>query len=154
MGKELVSQDYIKETLALKHQIEGAFIHLGERLYLIRKEEMWQGMYNSYAEFLEEMGVTEGQASKMRQIYERFILKLNMKVEEIAPYGIRRLYEILPMCTDKRTTRETLDSIKGLTASDVHKKIKAEKAGEHKHVWFNYKMCNLCKESRRVYENN
>lgn len=154
MDKEIVvPQEYVNETLKLKHQIEGAFIYLGERLYTIRHEEMWRGMYNTYAEFLADMDITEGHASKLRQVYERFILKLDMKVEDISPYGLRRLYEILPRCTDKRTTLATLDDIKGLTASDVHKKMKSEGAEEHKcDGKIKLQMCSVCNITRRVYE--
>ena len=58
------------------------------------------------------------------------------------------------MCTDKRATIEALDSIRGLTASDVKKKIKAEKAGEHKCVWIKYVKCEICDDTKRIYDDN
>lgn len=150
----IVNASYIEETKTLRQHIEGAFLILGEKLYRIKGEEMWQGMYNSYEEFLKDIDISPGNASKLRQIYERLVLEQGFTPPELAGVGQRRLYAILPLCTDKNSTKGVLKDIQGLHSKDVDVMVKAKEAGEHTHIWIEYRMCQVCKETHKVYATN
>ena len=149
---EIIPTDYINETLELKNNIEGAFLSLGERLHTIKDQELWKGMYNNYPEFLAELGLSEGQASKLRQIHLVFRLQYGVDALKLARIGQRRLYAIIPLCTDEQTTQRALENIEGLSSTDVDLLSKAEIAGEHTHEDEHFARCTLCKRTKRIYD--
>jgi len=152
MSNVVKQNDRIEEVKQLRRDIETAFIFLGQRLEEIHKDREWEGRYDSFEDFLLDIDLSPGQASKLRNIYTRFVLELGFQASEIAHIGQRRLYAILPTCVDKNTAERNFASIKGLTTSDVEKKVKADVAGEHDHNWIQYRMCSVCKETHRLYE--
>jgi len=115
---KIVPTEYIQGTLALKRHLEGVFIELGERLYNIKKDEMWQGSYNNFSEFLVDLGISDAQASKLSQIYQRFVLDYGVEVHELAKFGIKRLYAIIPLIKDEKSLNKALERIEGLS-SDI-----------------------------------
>ena len=148
---QIISTQYLKDTLKLKNDIEGAFIQLGERLYKIKKEELWMGTYNNFSEFLEDMGISDGHASKLVQVYARFVLEYGLERLKLAQFGIRKLYAILPICTDKKGVIKALEDIKGLSSADVERTAKQKQIGAHKHQDIKCVMCTVCKRVKRVY---
>ena len=154
MTKTIVPIEYIKETLKLKEDIEGAFLHLGERLHNIRQGDLWKGSYNTYSEFLQHMGISDGHASKLTKIYSRFVLDYGVSQMKLAKIGIQKLYIIMPMCTDKKSLEVALESIKGLSSQDVNSMVKENKHGKHKCEGEIVKMmvCGECGKMSRVYE--
>ena len=151
MKTEIVSTKYLKDTLKLKNEIEGVFLQLGERLYNIRKDEIWKGAYNNYSEFLQEMGISEGHASKLVQIYARFVLEYGIKQAILANIGIKKLYAIIPLCTNKNSLKSALEQIEGLSSADVERLSKDQQAGAHKHIDQAYLICSVCKRMKKDY---
>lgn len=151
-SRAVLNSSFLEETKKLRLHIEGAFLVLGEKLYKIKSEKMWEGVYDSYEDFLKDIDLTPGNASKLRQIYEKLMLEQGFQPSEIAKIGQRKLYSILPLCTDKKTTQGVLQDISGLHSKDVDKLVSAKKAGEHEHEWIEYRMCEVCKESHRIYD--
>lgn len=152
MSKEIIPTQYIADTLKLKYTIEGHFIMLGERLHTIKKEEMWRGGYNSFSEFLGHMEMSDSQASKLVQIYARFILEYGFKHGEIAKMGIRKLYAILPLCDGKQSAKRAFEQIEGLSGPDVEKMAKQQQVGEHKHQDEKFAVCSVCRRMKRIYD--
>lgn len=152
MSNKLVPTTYIKETLKLKVDIQGAFLQLGERFYNIKEEELWQGQYNSFSEFLQHMEISDGHASKLVQIYARFVLEYGISQMKLSKIGIQKLYVIMPMCTDKKSLQSALDQIEGLSSSDVKQLVLEEEAGPHKHQDEEYVRCTVCKRVKRIYD--
>jgi hypothetical protein len=147
----LPARTYIEETLKLKHNIETAFLALGERLYRIQEGCLWRGAYNSYEEFLVDLDISPSQASRLKSIYEVLILQHSFKPSKIAHIGQRRLYAVLPMCTSKSSSAAILEATEGLTSKDVELMVRSEKVGKHQHEWITYTMCAVCRETRRVH---
>jgi len=149
---EITSTQYINGTLALRRHIEGAFIELGERLYNIKKDEMWEGMYNSFSEFLVDLAISDAQASKLSQIYQKFVLDYKIDVPRLAKIGQKRLYEIIPMITDKNSLASVLERIEGLSSDDVVAIAREHKHGEHKHQDEKFVICKICRRMKRIYD--
>ena len=149
---QIVPTRYLKETLKLKNEVEGMFLQIGERLYNIRKDEIWKGAYNNYSEFLQDMGISDGHASKLVQIYVRFILEYGIRQAKLAQIGIKKLYAIIPLCTDKNSLKSALEKIEGLSSDDVERLSKDQQAGPHEHDDHKYLVCSICKRMKKFYE--
>lgn len=107
---QIINNKYIKETIELKHGIEGAFIDLGARLKKIRDERMYEGQYDSFAEFLGEMDMSEGTASRIISVFSFYIEKHGMNRQKLAEAGWSNLYSLMKL-TDENTTKKKVQEV-------------------------------------------
>lgn len=143
---------YVKETLALRDQIEGAFLTLGERLDKIRVDSLWKGAYESWSEFLEEMRISEATASKMILVFRTYVLEYKLPITRLQKAGWSNLYTAIPLLKAGNSIDEILEKAMTLRRADIQSEVREKEAGDHKHDWETYKfrMCKVCKTREMV----
>lgn len=145
MTTTLANRKYLEETLVLKENLEKGFLHLGERLYRIKGEQLWKLDYGSYAEFLMQAKISEATASKLVAIYTKFVLEYEMSYDVLAPCSWSSLYQLLPLATSKEKAEELVDEAATLKRGDVEEKIRADKHPDCRHKdTFTIKVCRGC----------
>jgi hypothetical protein len=90
MTTELTEKEkhqYCKDALDFKTDIEWRFIGLGERLFRIKQERLFEAGWTSWEEFEMELKMSPATVSKLLRIYEIFVLKHNFTPKQIASAG-------------------------------------------------------------------
>ena len=142
---------YCDETLQLIHGIEKSFLELGKRMMKIRDEQLWEGRFTSFAEFLEEAGMTEGTASKLIKVYQRFILEYNINPDTLAKISWTKLYTLLPLIKDKAEAQEKIENLGLMSRQDVENEIRDIKHPDCHHEWVSLEKCVNCHKTRKDY---
>jgi len=142
---------YLESTIALVKTIEESFLVLSERLKKIRDDKLYESSYDNFEEFLEEAKVSPATASKMIQIYEKFILELGFSNEEVVESGgWSLLYSIIPFCKNKTQAKEWMGKTKILPRHELEVAIREERTGvdsykcEHEMQEVCFKQCKVC----------
>jgi len=147
---------YCEETIALVHNIEGAFIALGERLHRIRNERMWEGRWDSYEDYLSEINISPAKASKITSIYEKYVLEYNVPQDKLVKVGWSSLYSLLPAVKDKESANEWVDKASVLRREDIEDEIRDIKLGApcpHKNTEIlKLEICKDCGKRWKIYE--
>lgn len=158
MNKE-ISYGYLQETLKLKENIENGFLSLGERLMKIRDEEMWKAGYDSFADYLEEMKMSESNASKLISVYSKYILEYDIEPEKVLAVGGHSVaYAILPFAKSKEKAEEWLEKGRHLTRQHIEQEIREMKTGiridECDHDWneVHIRQCRSCGLREKVHD--
>lgn len=155
MSALTVNQSYLKETLLLKKRLESSFLSLGERLMRIRDERLWEGSYENFVEFLHEARLSEGTASRLISVHQRFILDFKMKHERIASIGWSTLYEIGKEVSTKKEAEEFIEKALVLRRGDVQDDLREKKTGCRNHSWGEkiiLRRCETCGKTVKDYE--
>lgn len=144
---------YVRETLKLRDTIESAFIALGERFYKIREESLWHGMFESYAEFLEQMRVSEATASKLMQVYRTYIVEYKIATSRLAKIGWSNLYMAIPLIA-KHGVENAVEKASSLRRSDIEDEVRDENHPDCKHEWqkVTIRLCMECGKRERLSE--
>lgn len=157
-NKEIVSpRNYLKETIALQSQIEGAFLELGARLYRIRDEKLYEGEYESFDDFVITAKLSKATASKLITVYEKFVLEHNLPRKALASVGWSSLYTIAPYAGTKAKAIELVEKATLLTRADLEDSLRSEE-DTHKHHNCKHtdtrlvRVCNECGQARQVVE--
>jgi hypothetical protein len=145
-------REYCQETINL---YRGSMVNIAERLWYIRSKELWGGMWSSWEEFLEEVGMKKGTASKLCSLYERMVIELKFPSEtlHIAPWT--NLYTALPMMTNKENAELALAKAKVLTGSELSQECYEHRHGKecpHERTSL-LRHCLDCRVYMKVYEN-
>lgn len=145
MTTTLANRQYLEETLVLKENLEKGFLHLGERLYRIKNERLWDIDYGSYAEFLMAAKISEATASKLVAIYSKFVLEFGMSYDALAPCSWSSLYQLLPLATSKEKATELVHEASTLKRGDVEEKLREMNHPDCRHTnTFTIKVCRDC----------
>lgn len=146
-----MNKKYINDTLKLRDVIEGAFVALGERFYNIRTQNHWKGLYESYEEFLEDMRVSKGNASKMESVYRTYVIEHKIPPERLTPAGWSTLYQAIPLL-NKYNVEEVIEKATTLLRSHIHDEVRELKAGPHECNWeqITIRTCTICQKRERV----
>lgn len=127
---ELSNLNYCQEAITLKRVTEQNFLMLGQYLFKIRESELFLGQWTSFPEFLDEMNMLEGTASKLINIYKRFVMEFNFKERLLLDAGgWTKLAAILPVVKDKSDAHEWLLKASTLSIRDLNMEIKENKTG-------------------------
>lgn len=130
---ELNPRDYIENTLNLVKALETHFIELGERLYNIHSERLWEGFFDSYGAFLESANIKKGTASMLESVHQKYILEGGKTTEDLAGVPYSRLYTAIPLI-EKKGTDGALSCAITLTRDEVLETVRMVKHGEHECV--------------------
>jgi hypothetical protein len=156
---ELKNYNYCEETISLKKTIESSFLEMGKRLRDIRDKRLYEPQWTSFPEYLAEMKLSESQASKLINIYNKFVLEYQFTTEEILQTGgWAVLAEVLPVIRDKESATEWLEKAKNLTMQDLRIEVKERKTGKsmdgckHENT-YTITICRDCGNKQREYEN-
>lgn len=125
--------DYVRETIDLVKQIETRFLELGARLYKIREEKLYLGMYDSFQEFLDAAHIKAGNASILAKIHKVYVIEGGRTNEELSSMGYSNLYEAIPLI-ERDGIDKTLIKVDTLTRSEIIDEVKEQKHGVHTHT--------------------
>lgn len=162
MNKNLakVNYEYCNETLSLKNRLELSYLELAERLHKIQLNRMFEPNYDTFEEFLMEMKLSMATASKLINIYLRFVIKFKIQPRLLADAGGWSVVaELLPYAENKTSAERWLRQAKSNTRSDLRKSLMEVKTGiimsscKHKRQEkITFFKCLDCGETHREYE--
>lgn len=149
---EVQANKLCKEALAMKHDVEVGFLKLGQLLREIKEARHFEAGWESWGEFLMDMRMSEGMASKLITIYETFILAYKVSPRKLAEAGgWTVVYDLVPLAKDKESAEEWIEKASTMTRSDIKKEAYEARAlpppKDCEHEWV--KMCRKCK---MIYE--
>ena len=111
---------------------------MGKRLKKIREDRLYEGSYETFAEFLKEMDISEGTASKIIAVQSFYGDKHNINRKKLAEAGWSKLYSLLKL-TDEDDSSKKVEAIveKGITLwrSDIEDEIREHVTGCVNHQW-------------------
>lgn len=143
--------EYLRECVDLVRQIETRFLELGARLFNIREKKLWQGTYDSYAEFLEAARISESQASIFANIHKHYVLEGGVPEERLALIGYSNLHTAMPLI-EKEGIESAVVKAQTLTRSEIKDEVREMVHGEHVHTLGEalYSFCTLCNKLVRL----
>lgn len=155
MKKEIQPLNYCTETIHLKRTIQSAFLTLAERLYNIRRDEMWTSNWGSWYEFLEELDVSEATASKLIKVYEFYVIGHKIEEQKLVAISWDSLYSAIPLVADGgKKPMEVVEDFSKLRKADQREILREAKKGPCEHEWEEFRMrrCTVCGKLERVLE--
>lgn len=158
---ETKKNEYCNGAIKLKIDIERDFIVLGEMLYRIKKEQMFEAGWSSWEEFEMELKLSSATISKIIRIYEIFCLRYSFTAKVLAEAGgWSSIAEVLPVInedTTRKRAEELLDICTTQSRTDVRRTIQEAKTGvdmtKCKHLdTYTLQICRDCGERIRLEE--
>lgn len=157
MSKEIEENyGYCKETLTFKGKLEEGYLILAKRLKKIRDERLFAQGWEYFADFLEEMHMSEATASKMIQIYEKFVLGWGFNSEDLLKAGgWSSIAETLPVVHSRADAEDALLQAGTLTRADLRRYVTEKKSGKPMELClhaesYNINICKTCGERRAI----
>jgi hypothetical protein len=158
LTSEQEAYNYCEETIALKGQIEGAYLVLCSRLHKIKTENLFLNAgYESWSLFVDDMKIDKGKADQMVRIYDLLVLEYGIKpklIEEAGGWSV--VAEILPIADSKENAEEALHFAKGALKKDVRLYVRDKKYGttgtlcRHANT-YTVEICTDCGQRHRVF---
>jgi hypothetical protein len=118
------------ETLGIA---KTSFVLVGSLLHQLHKNNLFKKAVgegiDTWEDFiaLPEVSLTRGEAQRLQQIYEQFVLKFGYSEEEVAQIPIKNLHYLLPIAKDKRETddefSELVEDAKSLTQKEFRENV-------------------------------
>ena len=159
MTSEIKKHDYCQKTIELENHARMLYLNMGERLYNIRNERLYEPAWSSWQEYcMEFKDLSAGSISKMITVYEIFILKYGFSPEKLSEVGgWTKLYTLIPLISSKTEAKEWLGKSVLLTRKDLTLEVKEARTGisiskcEHENAIL-LKICPDCGNKERIYE--
>lgn len=156
---EIENLNYCNKAISLEKDISKQFLLLGEYLYRIDSERLYEPQWTSFNEFIKEFkSLSQASVSKLLNIYSRFVIDYQIPEDKlIGVGGWTNIAEILPITKSKEDALEWIDKATVLTRSDLRKEISEKKTGvqmsECKHEdYYVIKVCKICHDKIRLEE--
>lgn len=131
MNRALQKLGYCEKALELKKDIEGNFLVLGEYLYYIKENQMYEPQWSSFDEFVFEMKMSMNMANKLIQLHKTFIVGYGFSSQEIINAGgWSCLADILPMVNSRKSAEKWIHLTASLTRGDLRKELKEARTGK------------------------
>lgn len=157
--QELVESpsEYCASTIALKKTIESGFIVLGERLARIKAEKMWESQWSSFAEYLHEMNINEGTASKLIAVHQTYVQKYGLDENLLIEAGWSNLYEVRNIAGESKNKQEVEDLVRKVTTlkrDDTREMVREHKNPHCDHNWIeiHLRQCTECAKREKIYD--
>lgn len=100
------------------------FVIIGKLLYKLKTDSVFlqavgEGI-NTWEDYISqpEIGLARGEASRLIQIYEQFVLRLGLSEEEVSKIPVKNIHYLLPLV--KGATEENADDIRALIDDATH----------------------------------
>lgn len=152
--------DYCQDTIAFTKGIAEHFLTLGERLARIRQEELYKPGWETWQDFLEEMHMPESVASRLVNIYLKFVVQYQIPRQKLLSMGgWSDLSEILPYANSKKEVEEMIDTLAPLRRQDRRAVLQEKKTGlpmkdcRHRRAYI-IKICPECPYREKIHETN
>ncbi len=148
--------DFCNETLSLKQEIEVRFLDIGARLKKIRDDQLWESQWESFGEYLREMDMSEGTASKMINVFIVFIENYKFSPAKLT-MGWSKLAETLPYIKTKKDAEEFVHLATILPKEELRQELQEKRTGiemrtcKHEDTYL-IRCCKNCKLKWREYE--
>lgn len=78
---------FCNEVIALKSTIEGGFLALAKRLQKVRDDRLYLGQWTNFREYLMELRMSEATASKLINIYQKFVVEAGIEEDTLIKAG-------------------------------------------------------------------
>ena len=148
----------MEETLAMKKELEIHFLELGKRLSKIMIDRIFEPNFENFDEFLCEMKMGRATASKLINIYLKFVLEFKFKPKELAEAGgWSVIAEVLPIVKTREEADDWLNKMRTLNRADLRREIVEIQKGvsmakcKHKNSYL-LRICNECGDRIREYD--
>lgn len=150
---------YCQKTLELEEAAKLVYLQLGERLYNVRNERLYEAGWDSWDDFcMEFRDLSPASISKLISVYETFVLGYGFKPEKLARAGgWTKLYQISRHVKDREDAEEWLEKAEVSSRVDLGKSLVEAKTGvpmlecPHERT-YTVEICEDCGERVRVYE--
>jgi len=160
MRNEIQNLSVCNEAIQLKKNIEKNFLMLGQYLMNIRDNKLYVGSWEAFHDFLEEMNITDSTASKMINIYKKFVIEYQIAEDRVIEAGgWTKLAVVLPLVNSSEDAEYWIDQSVILTSRDLAKEVKEHKTGidmrycKHGDTYL-IRKCRECGEYWEVPEND
>lgn len=149
-------REYHDFLIKLVTASKKSFVAMGQMLYELHRENTFKKVVgdgvDTWRQYLAqpEIGLTLGEANRLIQIYEEFVLRLGFSPEVISDVPVKNLHYLLPMIkdeTDNEKVGEWLADATLLSQSDFRQRIgelKSEKCT------YEYMVMKRCQENNRL----
>lgn len=147
------------QAVEVKQDIEKRFLLLGKMLMEIRDGRLYFPNWESFDLYLEDkMKFSEATASKLINIYDRFVLEYQIPEERILEAGgWSSIAEILPMVKNKENAELWLEKLSTLPRNAVRAEMTEKRTGvsqancpHYDDEVYQIKICRKCGEKWRV----
>jgi hypothetical protein len=149
-----LSKNILEETKELFNSLSEGFLVLGENLFSIFTKELWKGKYDSYEEYIEWVGISPATASKLRQVYQHYVLDKGYdNYADLSLIPWTSLYENISIATSKRWIEEKVALAKEgqLRGSNLKEEKRIALKGEcERHNFYTLKICKNCNYKIKV----
>ena len=108
-------------------------------VYSVYKNELWAGRFSSFGEYVESedgLGMSQGYASKLRQVEERFVIEGGLSPEKLEGIDYERLYAASKL---PGTPEEQLEMARTLTRREIRETKNEIEPHEHSAI------CGICR---------
>lgn len=145
---------FCKETVKLVKELVLNFLTLGERLHKVYHEDLWQAEgYGSWEEFLQEVELSRGSASKLIAIHEKLVVGWNFPRGKLSDTKAwTKLYSVASRAKTKAEAERLLLEAQTLTSRDLELKGRDEPECEHDLYELRLRCCRRCAYKERVYD--
>lgn len=155
---EKKKHEYCNKAIKLEQDARFLYLALGEMLYNIRKDTLYEPFWTSWAEFcMEFKDLSQSSISKLIAIYEMFILKYGYKPETLSKAGgWTKLYALTHCIKSKAEAKHWLTLAETYSKSDLDKFLVEAKTGlkmsscKHPDTYM-IEICKDCKEKWEVF---
>ena len=123
---------------------------LAERLAKIKRESLWQSQWDTFGSFCQEMDINEATASRLITVYEVYVEKYNIPVEQLAGkswYNLYQLRKVIPDSAKTKEVKEMVDSNSEISRQDLQRLLKEKDAPvcQHKDSYeIHLRQCRDC----------
>ena len=130
-----------------------SFVVIGKILYRLRENNLYQSAVGSGADnwidYLAqpEIGLSKGEASRLIQIYEQFIVRFGFSEDFIAEVPLKNIHYILPIVkgmADDADVDTLVDNARVLSQKDLKERvfdIRTDDGGERTYEYVVFKRC-------------
>jgi N-glycosylase/DNA lyase len=151
---------FCTDLIALKDEIEKNFLILGKGLMSVRDARLYDPAWHSFAEYCEELKLSESKASKLISIYSNFVLAFEIPEKKILSAGGWTVASKIATAVgdSKELSVKYLDLAAVLSQADLDKELNAHKTGTDEIVCLHpnlvelhFHYCDVCKMKRKIY---
>lgn len=131
-NKQLTPFELHTELLESIAFTKTGFVIIGKLLYQLNTgskflKAVGEGI-NTWEDYIAqpEIGLARGEASRLMQIYEEFVLRLGLSEEEVAKIPVKNIHYLLPIVKGKKTTKEMMsliDDARHLSQKDFKERV-------------------------------
>lgn len=148
---EIQAYEKCQQAIGLKGQIESAYLHLASLLKDIRDNVLYQPQYSNFDEFLQELDMSKGTASRMISSYEKLILEYGLDEKDVETIGWSKGYLVSRLAKDKSEAKELVELAQTQTSRDLELSLKESKGVNQMTCEHELQTLNICKKCGLKY---